>query len=66
MSTRSDLTHLEEVSATFICAFKRMCGGDRVRNDCQHTKVKRTGQIGADVLKKRWEEMRSDVLRSEF
>lgn len=62
MSSRSDLTHLEEVSATFICALKGMRGGDRVRVDCQCRKVKRTGQRGSDVLKS--EEMRSGgVLR---
>lgn len=54
MSTRSDLTHLEEVSATFICALKGMRGGGRVRIDCQYTKVKRTGQTGSDVLKSDW------------
>lgn len=51
VSSRSDLTHLEEVSATFICPLRGRRGGDRVRIDCQYTKVKRKGQLGSDVLK---------------
>lgn len=40
------MTHLEEVSATFVPALKRLRGGDRARKCCRYTKVKRIGQIG--------------------